>query len=201
MDKQIVEQLNSLFKAVSVVEGFETPHREVLPAEIAAQLEAKDKEIASLKDGIAKAQADAKAEIEKTAAEKAELQKQVDAIGAEKAEAKRLADVLAKAGELLKDNAFADAVLEDVTEAAADKAFTADKVEAVVKARSAKYEKVAGGHLSKELPTGNQGRHLTDADITDADPLEDVQGEGREVDDEAAVKPAEELSFFAKKTK
>jgi hypothetical protein len=52
-----------------------------------------------------------------------------------------------KAAELLKGNRFAKAIAKAVTEASADKAFTAEKVEALVTAKNAEYAEVNGAGL------------------------------------------------------
>lgn len=120
--KTHVEAVNAMLQALKSCEGVEVPQREVLPAETAEALRAKDAEIAGLR-----------AELAAEKAKVSEKQGDLDRIAAEKADAERQSKAKAKAAELLKDKpAFAAQVNKSVEKRLSDKSFDEAAAEALV---------------------------------------------------------------------
>ena len=182
--KDIVEHLNTFLASIKD-SGIELPQREVLPAELATRLESSSAKIDELESSISK-----------VTAEKAELHAKLDTITAERAEEVRTAAVMTKASDLLKESRFADAILDDVKDAMSDKSFVAEKVDALVKAKTARYEKVAGKQQSipaAALPTGHAGATVTDDELNDFDDAADEASE--DVNVGGKVEEAKELNW------
>jgi hypothetical protein len=119
-------------KAVKALEEQNKSERAKLASDKDAEIEGLKKQVSD-KDALIKQHTEA--------AEKAKAES--DKLAAEKAEEGRKKLVSEKAAELLKGNKYAKAIAKAVTEASADKAFTADKVEALVKAKNEEYAEVA----------------------------------------------------------